>query len=99
MAKGVASDRVRDAFKEHLEQTKEHVERLEQIFKLLGKQPERSIAKQWKGWSKKGQIYCKKKAADGERRRAYRGCQWVEHYEIAAYGTAHLPNGSATLPR
>src|SRR4051795_7262966 len=37
MAKGAANEQLRAAFEEHLEQTKEHVERLEQVFAGLGK--------------------------------------------------------------
>jgi ferritin-like metal-binding protein YciE len=36
MVKTVTSDELRQAFSEHLEQTKEHVVRLEQAFSILG---------------------------------------------------------------
>src|ERR1700761_1589500 len=40
MAKAATSDELRNAFTEHLEQTKEHVARLEQVFELLGEKPQ-----------------------------------------------------------
>jgi ferritin-like metal-binding protein YciE len=39
MAKAASSDELRQGFEEHLEQTKGHVERLENIFKSLGESP------------------------------------------------------------
>jgi ferritin-like metal-binding protein YciE len=36
MAKAATSDELRSSFEEHLEQTKGHVQRLEEVFKLLG---------------------------------------------------------------
>ena len=35
MAKGASSEDLREAFEEHLEQTKGHVERLQQVFTML----------------------------------------------------------------
>ena len=46
MAKGASSDKLREGFVEHLEQTKGHVDRLEQIFDALG---ERSSGKKCAG--------------------------------------------------
>ena len=39
MAKAASSDELRQGFEEHLEQTKGHVQRLEQIFQALGESP------------------------------------------------------------
>ena len=49
MAKGAANEQLRTAFEEHLEQTKTHVERLEQIFAALGKAGVPSTVREWKG--------------------------------------------------
>jgi len=43
MAKAATSEDLRAGFEEHLEQTREHVARLEKIFKALGETP---------GWQK-----------------------------------------------
>jgi len=37
MAKGAASEALKTSFEEHLEQTRGHVDRLEQAFEILGK--------------------------------------------------------------
>src|SRR6476660_2243488 len=39
MAKAANSDELRQGFEEHLEQTRGHVQRLEQIFEMLGENP------------------------------------------------------------
>jgi ferritin-like metal-binding protein YciE len=39
LAKAAASDELRQAFEEHLDQTRGHVERLEQVFESIGKKP------------------------------------------------------------
>ena len=39
MAKAAVSDELRQGFEEHLEQTKGHVQRLEEIFESLGESP------------------------------------------------------------
>ena len=39
LAKASSSDKLRAGFEEHLEQTRGHVERLEEIFEALGEKP------------------------------------------------------------
>lgn len=39
LAKSASSDKLRQGFEEHLEQTKAHVQRLEQIFEALDESP------------------------------------------------------------
>ena len=39
MAKAASSEELRQGFEEHLEQTKEHVQRIEEIFKALDESP------------------------------------------------------------
>src|SRR5450432_3992084 len=39
MAKAASSDELQEGFEEHLEQTKEHVQRLEKIFEMLEASP------------------------------------------------------------
>ena len=46
MAKAAKSEELRDGFQEHLTQSQTHVERLEQVFEQMGKQPSESSAKQ-----------------------------------------------------
>ena len=48
MAKAAASEELKAGFEEHLEQTKGHVQRLEQIFEMLDESPKGRSAKVWK---------------------------------------------------
>ncbi len=53
MAKAATSDELRTGFEEHLEQTRGHVQRLEQIFKALGEKPTGKKCKGMEGlWPK-----------------------------------------------
>jgi len=54
MAKGAASESLRTAFEEHLEQTKGHVKRLEDIFSLLGKASRAEHCKAMEGLIEEG---------------------------------------------
>jgi len=49
MAKAASSDELREGFEEHLEQTKEHVQRLEQIFSSLDESPKGKTCEGMKG--------------------------------------------------
>jgi ferritin-like metal-binding protein YciE len=89
MAKGAVNESLRNAFEEHLEQTKGHVERLEQIFSLLEKTPRAEHCKAMEGLIEEGADLLKEEGADQVKDAALIGAaQRVEHYEIAAYGTA-----------
>ena len=54
MAKASSSEDLRDGFMEHLGQTKEHVARLEKIFKALGESPKGKKCKGMEGLIKEG---------------------------------------------
>jgi ferritin-like metal-binding protein YciE len=88
MAKAATSEKLRDGFEKHLEQTKGHVERLETVFEQLGKTPRAETCKAMEGLVKEGADLI---AEDGDpmvKDAALIGAaQRVEHYEIAAYGT------------
>ncbi len=51
MAKAASSKELRRGFEEHLEQTKGHVQRLEQVFKSLGESPKGKKCKGMEGLS------------------------------------------------
>lgn len=89
MAKGAASDSLRCAIEEHLEQTKIHVERLEEVFSLLDKPPRTERCKAMEGLIQEGADLLKEDGTPTVKDAALIGAaQRVEHYEIAAYGTA-----------
>jgi ferritin-like metal-binding protein YciE len=95
MAKAASSEELKDAFEKHLEQTKGHVERLEQVFEELGEKPKGKTCRAMKGLIEEGSEILKE---DGEDSVIDAGiivaAQKVEHYEIAGYGSvrtfAHL---------
>ena len=88
MAKGASSPELKDAFEKHLEQTKGHVQRLEQLFEQLEESPQGKTCQAMKGLIKEGSEILKE---DGEDSVLDAGlivaAQKVEHYEIASYGS------------
>src|SRR5882762_468168 len=88
MAKGASSDELKEAFQSHLEQTKEHVERLTQIFDQLDEKPTGKTCQGMKGLIEEGSEMLEQ---EGDESVIDAGliaaAQRVEHYEIAAYGT------------
>jgi ferritin-like metal-binding protein YciE len=88
MAESSTSDQLRSGFEHHLEQTRAHATRIEQILEALGEAPKGKKCKGMQG------IVAEGKEILGE---DYEGelmdsaiisaAQRVEHYEIAAYGS------------
>jgi ferritin-like metal-binding protein YciE len=88
MAKAASSAELRTGFEEHLEQTRGHVQRLEQIFKELGEKPSGKKCKGMEGLVAEGQEMMGEDFEDDLMDAALiSAAQRVEHYEIAAYGT------------
>ena len=88
MAKAASSEELKDAFEKHLEQTKTHVERLEEVFEDIGEKPKGKTCKAMKGLIEEGSEILQE---DGEESVIDAGiivaAQKVEHYEIAGYGS------------
>lgn len=88
MAEAAHTPELKNAFREHLNQTKQHVDRLEQIFRKLSLSPKGETCEGMKGLIKEGQEMIKMK---GEPEVIDAGliaaAQRVEHYEMAGYGT------------
>lgn len=88
MAKAASSEELRQGFEEHLEQTKGHVQRLEQIFQALGESPKGKKCKGMEGLVEEGSEVMQEDFEGALMDAAIIGAaQRVEHYEIAAYGT------------
>lgn len=88
MAKAANSDELREGFEEHLEQTKGHVARLEQIFEALDESPKGKKCAGMEGLIKEGSEVMEEDFEGAVMDSALIGAaQRVEHYEIAAYGT------------
>jgi len=89
LAKASSSDELREGFTEHLEQTKGHVQRLEQIFEALAESPKGKKCAGMEGLVEEGSEVMKEDFEGSVMDAALIGAaQRVEHYEIAAYGTA-----------
>jgi ferritin-like metal-binding protein YciE len=88
MAKQASHEELKQAFETHLDQTKQHVERLDEIFDELDEKPTGKTCKAMKGLIQEGSEYLE---ADGDHSvldaALIAAAQRVEHYEIAAYGT------------
>ena len=90
MIEKAQSPDLRRGFQSHLEQTRGHVRRLDQIFDQLGKDVDRNgkTCKGMKGIIKDGEDVVKAKGEPEVRDAGMiAGAQRVEHYEIAGYGT------------
>jgi ferritin-like metal-binding protein YciE len=88
MAKAAVSDELKNGFLEHLEQTKGHVVRLEQIFSELDEKPMGKHCSGMEGLIKEGSEAAGEDYEGDAKDAALIGAaQRVEHYEIAAYGT------------
>jgi ferritin-like metal-binding protein YciE len=87
MAKASTSEDLRAGFEEHLNQTKKHVARLEEIFEALGESPAGKKCKGMEGLIKEGAEMIKEDPAAEELDAGLiSAAQRVEHYEIAGYG-------------
>ena len=84
MAKAAEHEDLKQGFEEHLSQTEEHVNRLEEVFEKLGQKAKAKKCKAMMGIIEEGQELIKEKAGDAA---LIGAAQKVEHYEIASYGS------------
>ena len=89
MAKAASDEQLADGFQKHLEQTEEHVNRLEQILESHDETTRGPRCKGMEGLIEEGKEIIEEDA-DEEVRDAglISAAQHVEHYEIAGYGCA-----------
>jgi ferritin-like metal-binding protein YciE len=89
MAKAATNPDLKAGFEDHLEQTKGHVERLDQIATQLGKKLGGHKCKAMEGLVEEGSELISEDAEPTVKDAGLIGAaQRVEHYEIAGYGTA-----------
>ena len=88
MAKAAKSQELRQAFQTHREETEQQVERLEQVFELVGKPARGKPCQAMQGIIEEGKDVMED-FADSEALDAglIDAAQAVEHYEICRYGT------------
>jgi len=89
MQKAATSEELQQAIEDHLNQTKEHVNRLEQVFEQLGEKAQAKKCEAMEGLTKEGDTVVEE-TEDGTSTRDVGiivSAQKVEHYEISAYGS------------
>lgn len=88
MARGAQSEELKMAFQKHEEETQMQVERLQQVFELIGKPARGKTCPAIDGIIEEGeealQAFADSPALDAS---LVAAAQAVEHYEIARYGT------------
>jgi ferritin-like metal-binding protein YciE len=88
LAKAAASSDLRAAFETHLEETKGHVERLEQVFESLDEKPRGKHCEGIAGIIEEGKSIMEEEFDDATMDACLIAAgQRAEHYEMAAYGT------------
>lgn len=89
MAKAASNEELAAGFKQHLEETKVHAERLEKILKSHDQTTRGPKCKGMEGLLEEGEEMMEEEADDEVRDAGLiSAAQRVEHYEIAGYGTA-----------
>lgn len=88
MRKAATSNELKDAIEQHLEETQNHVTRLEEVFSLMEEKAQAKKCDAMEGLAKEGQGVIED-TEDGSATRdvaIIMASQKVEHYEIATYG-------------
>jgi ferritin-like metal-binding protein YciE len=88
MARGAKSPELRAAFEKHREQTEGHVERLQQVFEIIGKRAQGKTCDAIEGIIAEGEEILEEfKGTPAGDAGLISAAQAVEHYEITRYGT------------
>lgn len=88
MVKKATDEQLKAAFQEHLEVTRTHVERLDQVFEAIGKSPRGKKCKGMEGLLEEGKEMMQEDLEPEVMDAALiAAAQRVEHYEMAGYGT------------
>jgi ferritin-like metal-binding protein YciE len=86
MAENACSSDLRSAFREHLDQTKTHVERLEEVFEILDKSAKGKKCEAMEGLIAEAKELMEESAENVKDAALIAAAQKIEHYEIASYG-------------
>lgn len=88
MATASASDDLRQAFEDHLQQTNDHMESVSALLSELGENPGNKVCKAMQGLIEEGAEVIKESGEPAAKDAALiAAAQKVEHYEISTYGT------------
>ena len=107
MANAANDEGLKAGFEEHLDQTHEHIARLDRVMEILEASPKGKICKAMKGLVAEGEEKISEDASPAVKDAALIcAAQKVEHYEIATYGglvelamTMGLPRAAELLDR
>jgi ferritin-like metal-binding protein YciE len=86
MAKAATSDDLRTAFEDHLEETKNHVTRIEDVFGEIDQKATAKTCEAMKGLVTEGSEMIEETEEEARDAGLIAAAQKVEHYEIASYG-------------
>ena len=99
VADAAHSPELKQAIKEHLEETKTHVRRLEDVKGILGMSGSATTCKAMQGLVAEGEEVLGKDGDPVAKDAAIiASAQRIEHYEIAGYGTARTLAGELDYP-
>jgi len=84
MAEAASDEELQEGFREHLKETETQIDRLKQVFEILGKPAKGRTCKAMQGLIAEGEELIKEDAGDAA---LICAAQKMEHYEIASYGT------------
>lgn len=88
MARGAQDEKLKAAFLQHQDETEGQVERLQQVFELIGKRPRAKTCPAIDGLVEEGEeIMDEFKGSPALDAGLLAAAQAVEHYEISRYGT------------
>ena len=88
MAKSATTDDLRQAFETHREETDHQIQRLEQVFEIVGKRAQGKPCEAMQGLIEEGkEIMDEFKGSVALDAGLISSAQAIEHYEIARYGT------------
>jgi ferritin-like metal-binding protein YciE len=89
MAEAASTPQLKQAFTQHLEETKNHAEMVKQLLSSMGEKAGGEKCKGMEGLIKEGEEIIKKRGDSAVKDAALiAAAQKVEHYEISGYGTA-----------
>lgn len=91
LKKAASSEDLELAFEDHLQESKQHIVRLERIFEMMGLKPETKKCEGMEGLIKEAETIIAE-TQDGTATRDVGlifASQKIEHYEIATYGCLH----------
>lgn len=90
MAKAASNSKLKQCFEDHLKETQNQLERLQQVAEMMDMDPKGETCAAMKGLVKESKDMIKKQGnEDVKDAGLIAAAQRVEHYEMAGYGAAH----------